>query len=203
MQPGRTTNTGGGTMEMKAAAPRCQLLLILLMSAVMLLPGTNGSLLLVQRTVTRTIALQETISKGGEIGSTGRAYIIANVFLDPNPWEHAIHIQDGILLVHRQEGYFSKASGSPTKRLNLHSKKPNNPIRLKIRPLLLCQSSVEQRTALLLVCEWFRGSPSILKLNWAESGSSWTNATRTDCPGPAVTQDICPQSQTLHSGVLA
>ncbi|KAL6087053.1 hypothetical protein STEG23_005011 [Scotinomys teguina] len=41
MQPGRTTNTGGGTMEVKAAAPRCQLLLILLMSAVMLLPGTN------------------------------------------------------------------------------------------------------------------------------------------------------------------
>ncbi|KAL6032713.1 hypothetical protein STEG23_033254 [Scotinomys teguina] len=34
------------------------------MSAVMLLPGTNGSLLLVQRTVTRTIVLQETIGKG-------------------------------------------------------------------------------------------------------------------------------------------
>ncbi|KAL6055162.1 hypothetical protein STEG23_028168, partial [Scotinomys teguina] len=50
-------------MEMKAAAPRCQLLLILLMSVVMLLPGTNGSLLLVQRTVTRTILLQETIGK--------------------------------------------------------------------------------------------------------------------------------------------
>ncbi|KAL6042593.1 hypothetical protein STEG23_023916, partial [Scotinomys teguina] len=50
-------------MEMKAAAPRCQLLLILLMSVVMLLPGTNCSLLLVQRTVTRTIVLQETIGK--------------------------------------------------------------------------------------------------------------------------------------------
>ncbi|KAL6031062.1 hypothetical protein STEG23_003537 [Scotinomys teguina] len=49
---------------MKAAALRCQLLLILLMSVVMLLPGTNGSLLLVQRTVTRTIVLQETIGKG-------------------------------------------------------------------------------------------------------------------------------------------
>ncbi|KAL6031600.1 hypothetical protein STEG23_014308, partial [Scotinomys teguina] len=34
------------------------------MSVVMLLPGTNGSLLLVQRTVTRTIVLQETIGKG-------------------------------------------------------------------------------------------------------------------------------------------
>ncbi|KAL6039979.1 hypothetical protein STEG23_033008 [Scotinomys teguina] len=34
------------------------------MSAVMLLPGTNGSLLLVQRTVTRIIVLQETIGKG-------------------------------------------------------------------------------------------------------------------------------------------
>ncbi|KAL6033226.1 hypothetical protein STEG23_000035 [Scotinomys teguina] len=50
-------------MEVKAAAPRCQLLLILLMSAVMLLPGTNGSLLLVQRTLTRTFELQESIGK--------------------------------------------------------------------------------------------------------------------------------------------
>ncbi|KAL6031760.1 hypothetical protein STEG23_037211 [Scotinomys teguina] len=33
------------------------------MSAVMLLPGTNGSLMLVQRTVIRTIVLQETIGK--------------------------------------------------------------------------------------------------------------------------------------------
>ncbi|KAL6039063.1 hypothetical protein STEG23_008288 [Scotinomys teguina] len=62
MQPGRTTNTGGGTMEVVAAAPRCQLLLIVLM-AVMLLPGMKGSPLLVQRTVTRTIVLQETIGK--------------------------------------------------------------------------------------------------------------------------------------------
>ncbi|KAL6085433.1 hypothetical protein STEG23_031711 [Scotinomys teguina] len=51
-------------MEVKAAVPHCQLLLIMLMSAVMLLPGTNGLLLLVQRTVTRTIVLQETIGKG-------------------------------------------------------------------------------------------------------------------------------------------
>ncbi|KAL6071218.1 hypothetical protein STEG23_038329 [Scotinomys teguina] len=51
-------------MEVVAAALRCQLLLILLMSVVILLPGTNGSLLLVQRTVTRTIVLQETIGKG-------------------------------------------------------------------------------------------------------------------------------------------
>ncbi|KAL6032403.1 hypothetical protein STEG23_032243 [Scotinomys teguina] len=64
MQPGQTTNSVGGTMEVKAAALRYQLLLILLMSAVTLLPGTNGSLLLVQRTVTRTIVLQETTSKG-------------------------------------------------------------------------------------------------------------------------------------------
>ncbi|KAL6064319.1 hypothetical protein STEG23_027846 [Scotinomys teguina] len=33
------------------------------MSTVMLLPGTNGSLLLVQRTVTRTIVLHEAIGK--------------------------------------------------------------------------------------------------------------------------------------------
>ncbi|KAL6089605.1 hypothetical protein STEG23_014935 [Scotinomys teguina] len=62
MQPGEL-QTVAGTMEMKAAA-RYQLLLILLMSAVMLLPGTNGSLMLVQRTVIRTIVLQETIGKG-------------------------------------------------------------------------------------------------------------------------------------------
>ncbi|KAL6054863.1 hypothetical protein STEG23_020087 [Scotinomys teguina] len=36
----------------------------MLVSAVMLLPGTKGLLLLVQRTVTRTIVLQETIGKG-------------------------------------------------------------------------------------------------------------------------------------------
>ncbi|KAL6091520.1 hypothetical protein STEG23_015552 [Scotinomys teguina] len=34
------------------------------MSVLMLLPGTNGSLLLVQRTITRTTVLQETIGKG-------------------------------------------------------------------------------------------------------------------------------------------
>ncbi|KAL6059510.1 hypothetical protein STEG23_011183 [Scotinomys teguina] len=38
------------------------------MSAVMLLPGTNSSLLLVQRTVTRTIVLPETIGKGSRVG---------------------------------------------------------------------------------------------------------------------------------------
>ncbi|KAL6037807.1 hypothetical protein STEG23_009131, partial [Scotinomys teguina] len=63
MQPGQTTNTGGGTMEVVAAALRCQLLLIVLMAA-MLLPGMKGSPLLVQRTVTRTFELQETIGKG-------------------------------------------------------------------------------------------------------------------------------------------
>ncbi|KAL6040664.1 hypothetical protein STEG23_002136 [Scotinomys teguina] len=71
MQPGQTTNSAGGTMEVVAAAPRCQLLLILLM-AVMLLPGTNGSLLLVQRTVTRTIVLQETIGKEKNICGSER-----------------------------------------------------------------------------------------------------------------------------------
>ncbi|KAL6047408.1 hypothetical protein STEG23_010989 [Scotinomys teguina] len=39
------------------------------MSAVMLLPGTNGSLLLVQRTVTRTFELQESIGKGSNDNS--------------------------------------------------------------------------------------------------------------------------------------
>ncbi|KAL6072344.1 hypothetical protein STEG23_033749 [Scotinomys teguina] len=49
-------------MEVVAAAPRCQLLLIMLMAA-MLLPGMKGSPLLVQRTVTRTFELQESIGK--------------------------------------------------------------------------------------------------------------------------------------------
>ncbi|KAL6050760.1 hypothetical protein STEG23_015298 [Scotinomys teguina] len=62
MQPGRTANNGGGTMEVVAAPPRCQLLLIVLMAA-MLLPGMKVSLLHVQRTVTRTIELQESIGK--------------------------------------------------------------------------------------------------------------------------------------------
>ncbi|KAL6071718.1 hypothetical protein STEG23_032959 [Scotinomys teguina] len=79
MQPGRTTNTGGGTMEVKAAAPRCQLLLILLMSVVMLLPGTNGSLLLVQRTVTRTIVLQETIGKEKFHGVLRRSFDLVDL----------------------------------------------------------------------------------------------------------------------------
>ncbi|KAL6041625.1 hypothetical protein STEG23_034756 [Scotinomys teguina] len=63
MQPGQATSSACRTMEVVAAALRCQLLLIMLMAA-MLLPGMKGSPLLVQRTVTRTIVLQETIGKG-------------------------------------------------------------------------------------------------------------------------------------------
>ncbi|KAL6031999.1 hypothetical protein STEG23_002248 [Scotinomys teguina] len=63
MQPGRTTNNGGRTMEVKTTAPHCQLLLIVLMT-VMLLPGMKGSPLLVWRKITRTIKLQESIGKG-------------------------------------------------------------------------------------------------------------------------------------------
>ncbi|KAL6037322.1 hypothetical protein STEG23_031556, partial [Scotinomys teguina] len=63
MQPDRATNIGGRTMEVKAAAPRCQLLLIVLMAA-MLLQGLKGSPLLVWRKIARTIELQESIGKG-------------------------------------------------------------------------------------------------------------------------------------------
>ncbi|KAL6055509.1 hypothetical protein STEG23_020491 [Scotinomys teguina] len=63
MQPGRTTNTGGGTMEVVAVAPRLQLLLIVLVT-VMLLLGMKVSPLLVRRKITRTIELQESIGKG-------------------------------------------------------------------------------------------------------------------------------------------
>ncbi|KAL6036847.1 hypothetical protein STEG23_035050 [Scotinomys teguina] len=52
-------------MEVVAAAPRCQLLLIMLMAS-MLLPRMKGSPLLIQRTVTRTIVLQETIGQGSQ-----------------------------------------------------------------------------------------------------------------------------------------
>ncbi|KAL6049160.1 hypothetical protein STEG23_034888 [Scotinomys teguina] len=62
MQPDRATNNGGRTMEVVAAAPRCQLLLIVLMAA-MLLPGMKVSPLLVRRKITRTIKLQESIGK--------------------------------------------------------------------------------------------------------------------------------------------
>ncbi|KAL6065668.1 hypothetical protein STEG23_028029 [Scotinomys teguina] len=63
MQPGRTTNTGSsGTVGVKAAAPRCQLLLIVLMVA-MLLPGMKGSPLLFGRKIARTIKLQGSIGK--------------------------------------------------------------------------------------------------------------------------------------------
>ncbi|KAL6085192.1 hypothetical protein STEG23_002438 [Scotinomys teguina] len=65
MQPGRTTNTGGGTMEVVAAVLRCQLLLIVLMAA-MLLPGMKGSPLLVWRKIAKTIKLQGSIGKERE-----------------------------------------------------------------------------------------------------------------------------------------
>ncbi|KAL6085820.1 hypothetical protein STEG23_037224 [Scotinomys teguina] len=63
MQPDGATNNGGRTMEVVAAALRCQLLLIVLIAA-MLLPGMKVSTLLVQRKITRTMELQESISKG-------------------------------------------------------------------------------------------------------------------------------------------
>ncbi|KAL6077000.1 hypothetical protein STEG23_028783 [Scotinomys teguina] len=49
-------------MEVVAAALRCQLLLIVLMAAMLLL-GMKGSLLLVRRKIARTIELQESISQ--------------------------------------------------------------------------------------------------------------------------------------------
>ncbi|KAL6031935.1 hypothetical protein STEG23_004785, partial [Scotinomys teguina] len=49
-------------MELVAAAPRCQLLLIVLMAA-MPLPGMKVSPLLIWRKIARTIELQENIGK--------------------------------------------------------------------------------------------------------------------------------------------
>ncbi|KAL6038778.1 hypothetical protein STEG23_010301, partial [Scotinomys teguina] len=69
MQSGRTTNTGGRPMEVVAAAPGCQLLLILLRAA-MLLPRMKSSLLLVSRNIARTIELQESICKAGPLKTT-------------------------------------------------------------------------------------------------------------------------------------
>ncbi|KAL6034351.1 hypothetical protein STEG23_029737 [Scotinomys teguina] len=54
--------------EVVDAALKCQLLLIVLMAA-MLLPGMKGSPLLVWRKISRTIELQESISKGLQVGS--------------------------------------------------------------------------------------------------------------------------------------
>ncbi|KAL6034798.1 hypothetical protein STEG23_001566, partial [Scotinomys teguina] len=62
MQPDRATNNGGRTMEVVAAAPRCQLLLIMLMTAMLLL-GMKVSPLLVWRKIASTIKLQENIGK--------------------------------------------------------------------------------------------------------------------------------------------
>ncbi|KAL6086162.1 hypothetical protein STEG23_030925, partial [Scotinomys teguina] len=55
-------------MEVVAAAPRCQLLLIMLMTAMLLL-GMKVSPLLVWRKIASTIKLQENIGKGqfGEV----------------------------------------------------------------------------------------------------------------------------------------
>ncbi|KAL6033724.1 hypothetical protein STEG23_009122, partial [Scotinomys teguina] len=55
-------------MEVVAAAPRCQLLLIMLMAAMLLL-RMKGSPLLVGRKIARTIKLQGSIGKGqfGEV----------------------------------------------------------------------------------------------------------------------------------------
>ncbi|KAL6034884.1 hypothetical protein STEG23_023731 [Scotinomys teguina] len=61
MQPDQATNNGR-TMELIAAAPRCQLLLIVLMAA-MLLPGMKVAPLLIWRKIARTIELQENIGK--------------------------------------------------------------------------------------------------------------------------------------------
>ncbi|KAL6094282.1 hypothetical protein STEG23_032459 [Scotinomys teguina] len=65
MQPDQATNNGGRTMELVAAAPRCQLLLIVLMAA-MLLPGMKVAPLLIWRKIARTIELQENMGKEPE-----------------------------------------------------------------------------------------------------------------------------------------
>ncbi|KAL6054387.1 hypothetical protein STEG23_037342 [Scotinomys teguina] len=71
MQPDRATINGGRTMEVVAAALRCQLLLIVLMAA-MLLPGMKVSPPFVWRKITRTIELQESIGKEKNICGSKR-----------------------------------------------------------------------------------------------------------------------------------
>ncbi|KAL6031603.1 hypothetical protein STEG23_014311 [Scotinomys teguina] len=68
MQPERATNNSSRTMEVVAAAPTCQLLLIVLM-AVMLLPGMKSLPMLLWRKIASTIKLQENFGKGqfGEV----------------------------------------------------------------------------------------------------------------------------------------
>ncbi|KAL6091992.1 hypothetical protein STEG23_028199 [Scotinomys teguina] len=109
MQPGRTTNTGSGTMEVVAAAPRCQLLLIMLMAA-MLLPGMKGLPLLVQRTVTRTIELQESIGKDScsvkEEDSPPRCP--QQMLLLMSPWEEDLVSGQSLIAYYQQsmQGHF-------------------------------------------------------------------------------------------------
>ncbi|KAL6083539.1 hypothetical protein STEG23_017164, partial [Scotinomys teguina] len=76
-------------MEVVAAAPRCQLLLIMLMAA-MLLPGMKNLLLLVRRKITRTIELQESIDK--ELGMTAElSQMPAQSFdTEPHPQLHCV-----------------------------------------------------------------------------------------------------------------
>ncbi|KAL6038628.1 hypothetical protein STEG23_012955 [Scotinomys teguina] len=89
MQPDRATNNCGRPMEVVAIAPRCQLLLIVLMAA-MLLPGMKVSPLLVRRKITRTTELQESIGKVADLFSDLRwlsgklkytVYLIHNVIV--------------------------------------------------------------------------------------------------------------------------
>ncbi|KAL6049959.1 hypothetical protein STEG23_006903, partial [Scotinomys teguina] len=109
MQPGRTTNTGSRTMEVVAAAPRCQLLLIVLMAA-MLLPGMKGSPLLVWRTVTRTIVLQETIGKD-QFGKVCRGKCIAAVELSIILFRTSAYIFTDALCSHHQRGFLWQQMG--------------------------------------------------------------------------------------------
>ncbi|KAL6035752.1 hypothetical protein STEG23_024475 [Scotinomys teguina] len=105
MQPGQTTNTGGGTMEVVAAALRCQLLLIVLMAA-MLLPGKKGSPLLVQRKIAGTIKLQESISKEKEcnkINSFVPCKVIDSMFVDRKKFN--MDLENTI--IQRMQGLFS------------------------------------------------------------------------------------------------
>lgn len=62
--------------------------------------------------------------------------------------EQKLFSADGGLSFYLQEGYFFKDCGSPTNGFNLHSKKPYNPVRLKIQSQLPCSFSVEQHTEL-------------------------------------------------------
>ncbi|OBS64538.1 hypothetical protein A6R68_06927 [Neotoma lepida] len=84
-------------MEAAAAAPSCWLLLIVLVAATLLL-GTKGLPLLVQRTIARTIVLQESIGKDKWQGEEAAVKIFSS--REKHSWFQEAEIYQTVMLRH-------------------------------------------------------------------------------------------------------